>query len=185
MLLPPGRGKAAGVSAGRRLIAGSGSMGRSVLLLAARRSRWCRGPSSSAGAAFHRARSHWTPASTSPAGARVLRGERGLSAAEADPLVGVFQAGYVEVNQQVRGGTAPAAEPGVPCAASSRSRARWRAAGVEGDAARARLSFLATTASVTPFVGLGTVRASWTRSATSDASAQANLAVVAPASPRP
>ena len=78
---------------------------------------------------------------------------------KASPLVGVFQAGYLEVNQQVRGGQAPAGG-GKPTVRSleSLSRSLARAAGVEITRLERRLSFLATTASVTPFVGLfGTV----------------------------
>lgn len=79
---------------------------------------------------------------------------------KASPLVGVFQAGYIEVNQQVRGGTPPQAASGRPTVRSleSLSRSLARAAGVEVTRLERRLSFLATTASVTPFVGLfGTV----------------------------
>jgi biopolymer transport protein TolQ len=78
---------------------------------------------------------------------------------KASPLVGVFQAGYLEVNQQVRGGATPAAgtKPTVR-SLESLSRALARAAGVEVTRLERRLTFLATTASVTPFVGLfGTV----------------------------
>jgi len=79
---------------------------------------------------------------------------------KASPLVGVFQAGYLEVNQQVRGGGAPPAAGTKPTVRSleSLSRSLARAAGVEVTRLERRLSFLATTASVTPFVGLfGTV----------------------------
>jgi biopolymer transport protein TolQ len=80
---------------------------------------------------------------------------------KASPLVGVFQAGYLEVNQQVRGGSqgspAPAARPTVK-SLDSLSRALARAATVEATRLERRVSFLATTASVTPFIGLfGTV----------------------------
>ncbi len=43
---------------------------------------------------------------------------------KASPLVGVFQAGYVEVNQQVRSGRGEGERAPAWCAASSRSRAR-------------------------------------------------------------
>ena len=78
---------------------------------------------------------------------------------KASPLVGVFQAGYQEVNQQVRGGqNAPAAQKPTVKSLESLSRALARAATVEGTRLDRRVSFLATTASVTPFVGLfGTV----------------------------
>ena len=79
---------------------------------------------------------------------------------KASPLVGVFQAGYLEVNQQVRGAAAAPAPGSRPTVRSleSLSRSLARAAGVEVTRLERRLSFLATTASVTPFVGLfGTV----------------------------
>jgi biopolymer transport protein TolQ len=72
---------------------------------------------------------------------------------KASPLVGVFQAGYVEVNQQVRGGSQgnpAAAAPAKPTVRSleSLSRALARAATVEATRLERRVSFLATTASV-------------------------------------
>ena len=82
---------------------------------------------------------------------------------QASPLVGVFQAGYQEVNQQVRGagpGGKPASAPERPTIRSleSLSRALVRAATAEVTRLERRITFLATTASVTPFVGLfGTV----------------------------
>jgi len=80
----------------------------------------------------------------------------------ASPLVGVFQAGYLEVNQQVRGGKdqAPPGSSAKPTVRSleSLSRSLARAATVEVNRIERRLSFLATTASVAPFIGLfGTV----------------------------
>ncbi len=80
----------------------------------------------------------------------------------ASPLVGVFQAGYLEVNQQVRsaaGNPAPgAAQRPTVRSLESLSRSLARAATVEITRIERRLSFLATTASVTPFIGLfGTV----------------------------
>jgi biopolymer transport protein TolQ len=81
------------------------------------------------------------------------------------PLVGVFQAGYAELNAQFRG--APSSIPSSPGAASTRpilksldavDRALIRAATTEVNRLERRLTFLATTASVTPFIGLfGTV----------------------------
>lgn len=102
----------------------------------------------------------------------------------ASPLVGVFQAGYVEVNQQVRGGAdkAPAGS-GRPTVKSleSLSRSLVRAAGVEATRLERRVSFLATTASVTPFVGLfGTVWGIMNAFADIGRMGSANLAVVAP-----
>ena len=100
---------------------------------------------------------------------------------KASPLVGVFQAGYIEVNQQVRGG-APAGS-GRPTVRSleSLSRSLARAAGVEVTRLERRLSFLATTASVTPFVGLfGTVWGIMDAFGDIGRMGSANLTVVAP-----
>jgi biopolymer transport protein TolQ len=101
------------------------------------------------------------------------------------PLVGVFQAGYLEVNQQVRGGKeqAPPGSPARPTVKSleSLSRSLARAATVETTRIERRLSFLATTASVTPFIGLfGTVWGIMDAFAEIGRSGSANLATVAP-----
>jgi len=101
---------------------------------------------------------------------------------KASPLVGVFQAGYIEVNQQVRGGNAAqgSARPTVR-SLDSLSRSLARAAGVEVTRLERRLSFLATTASVTPFVGLfGTVWGIMDAFGDIGRMGSANLAVVAP-----
>ena len=103
---------------------------------------------------------------------------------KASPLVGVFQAGYLEVNQQVRGGSqgsaAPAAKPMVK-SLDSLSRALARAATVESTRLEKRVSFLATTASVTPFVGLfGTVWGIMNAFGDIGRMQSASLAVVAP-----
>lgn len=81
------------------------------------------------------------------------------------PLVGVFQAGYAELNAQFR--SASSSTPSSPAAAPARpilksldavDRALIRAATTEVNKLERRLTFLATTASVTPFIGLfGTV----------------------------
>jgi biopolymer transport protein TolQ len=99
----------------------------------------------------------------------------------ASPLVGVFQAGYIEVNQQVRNTTsAPNAKPMVR-SLEAVSRALVRAAGAESTRLERRVTFLATTASVTPFVGLfGTVWGIMNAFETIGRMASANLAVVAP-----
>jgi biopolymer transport protein TolQ len=82
---------------------------------------------------------------------------------QASPLVGVFQAGYQEVNQQVRGTgkeEKPAGAAARPTVKSleSLSRALVRAATGEVTRLERRVTFLATTATVTPFIGLfGTV----------------------------
>jgi biopolymer transport protein TolQ len=102
---------------------------------------------------------------------------------KSSPLVGVFQAGYQEVNQQVRGGGAGAATGGRPTVRSleSLSRSLARAATVEVTRLERRLSFLATTASVTPFIGLfGTVWGIMVAFEDIGRIGSTNLAVVAP-----
>lgn len=105
---------------------------------------------------------------------------------KASPLVGVFQAGYAEVNQQVRtpvaaaSGGAPSGRP-VMRSLDALSRSLARAATVEATRLERRISFLATTASVTPFVGLfGTVWGIMTAFGDIGRMGSANLAVVAP-----
>src|SRR6188768_1252516 len=99
------------------------------------------------------------------------------------PLVGVFQAGYHEVNQQVRpsgAATTPAPRPTVR-SLESLSRALVRAATVESTRIERRITFLATTASVTPFVGLfGTVWGIMNAFRDIGMAGSASLAVVAP-----
>jgi biopolymer transport protein TolQ len=80
------------------------------------------------------------------------------------PLVGIFQAGYTELNSQLRLGSTPdgkpAAAPGRPTLKSldAVDRALLRATTVEMTKLERHLPFLATTASITPFIGLfGTV----------------------------
>ena len=80
------------------------------------------------------------------------------------PLTGLFQAGYSELNTQLRG---PAAGDVRPSQTAVRptlksldavDRALLRASTVELNRLERRVSFLATTASITPFIGLfGTV----------------------------
>jgi biopolymer transport protein TolQ len=77
----------------------------------------------------------------------------------ASPLVGVFQAGFAELNAQFRL-TSPDAAGGRPLLKSLTAvdRALLRAATAEVSKLESRLTFLATTASITPFIGLfGTV----------------------------
>jgi biopolymer transport protein TolQ len=79
----------------------------------------------------------------------------------------LFQAGYAELNAQLRqsqtqtsDGPKPATVPGRPTLKSldAVDRALLRASAVELSKLERRLSFLATTASITPFIGLfGTV----------------------------
>ena len=81
------------------------------------------------------------------------------------PLVGLFQSGYAELNAQLR--QPPAADPSKPPASAGRptlkslesvDRALLRASSVELTKLERRVPFLATTASITPFIGLfGTV----------------------------
>jgi biopolymer transport protein TolQ len=92
----------------------------------------------------------------------------------ASPLVGVFQAAYAELNAQFRStGTAPPSNPANPAAGSNPGhaaprpilkslaavdRALLRASAVEVSKLEKRVPFLATVASVAPFIGLfGTV----------------------------
>ncbi len=100
------------------------------------------------------------------------------------PLVGVFQAGYHEVNQQVRPSAGAAATPAArPTVRSleSLSRAPVRAATVESTRIERRIAFLASTASVTPFVGLfGTVWGIMNAFRDIGMAGSASLAVVAP-----
>jgi len=100
------------------------------------------------------------------------------------PLVGVFQAGYLEVNQQVRGVATPAAGTAakpVVKSLESLTRALVRAATGEVTRLERRVTFLATTASVTPFIGLfGTVWGIMNAFSDIGRMGSANLAVVAP-----
>jgi biopolymer transport protein TolQ len=83
----------------------------------------------------------------------------------ASPLVGLFQSGYAELNAQLRAvpagdGPKPAAGAGRPTLKSldAVDRALLRATTVELTKLESRVPFLATTASITPFIGLfGTV----------------------------
>lgn len=81
------------------------------------------------------------------------------------PLVGVFQAGYAEINAQLRL-TAPAGSgnPGAPAARpmlkslAAVDRALLRASAAEVNKLEKKVTFLATIASAAPFIGLfGTV----------------------------
>ena len=105
----------------------------------------------------------------------------------ATPLVGVFQAGYAELNAQFRvttgaivpgGGGAP--RP-VLKSLDGVDRALIRAATAEINKLERRMTFLATTASVTPFIGLfGTVVGIMIAFQRIGASGSTNLAIVAP-----
>ncbi len=103
------------------------------------------------------------------------------------PLVGIFQAGYAELNAQLR---SPAAVPGTPAAAAARptlhslqavDRALLRASAAEINKLESRVPFLATTASITPFIGLfGTVWGIMAAFEGIGRTSSTNLAVVAP-----
>jgi len=80
------------------------------------------------------------------------------------PLVGIFLAGYAEVNLQMRQPGGAGANPAMPVAKptlkslTAVDRALLRASNVEVNKLEKRITFLATTAAVTPFIGLfGTV----------------------------
>ncbi len=120
----------------------------------------------------------------------------------ASPLVGVFQAGYAEMNAQFRItgaaekaaaaaiANAPPPTPGSPAPAAGRpmlksldavDRALIRAGTSEVNKLERRLTFLATTASVTPFIGLfGTVIGIMIAFGRIGATGSTNLAIVAP-----
>ena len=109
------------------------------------------------------------------------------------PLVGLFQAGYAELTAQLRQAT-PAADatgvapnphggPGRPTLKSITSvdRALMRASVVEVNKLEHRLPFLATTASIAPFIGLfGTVWGIMSAFQGIGQTGSTNLGVVAP-----
>ena len=97
------------------------------------------------------------------------------------PLVGMFQAGYQEINQQIRPAGGPANPRPSIKSLDAVSRALARAASIEETRLEKRLSFLASTASVSPFVGLfGTVWGIMNAFGEIGRQGSANLAVVAP-----
>ena len=106
----------------------------------------------------------------------------------ASPLVGIFQAGYAELNMQLRQ-MRPDGEP-KPAVAAARptlrsldavDRALLRATSVEVGKLEKRVAFLATTASITPFIGLfGTVIGIMMAFTRIGAEGSTSLAVVAP-----
>jgi biopolymer transport protein TolQ len=105
----------------------------------------------------------------------------------ASPLVGLFRAGYAELNAQLR--TAPGTDP-KPAPGAARpvlksldavDRALLRASTVEMTKLEHRVPFLATTASITPFIGLfGTVWGIMTSFQGIGAAGSSSLGVVAP-----
>jgi len=107
---------------------------------------------------------------------------------EHSPLVGVFQAGYAELNLQLRpdarvAGGSPPSSPPRPTLKSlaALDRALLRASSAEMNKLERRVTFLATTASLAPFIGLfGTVWGIMTAFAGIGAQGSTDLAVVAP-----
>jgi biopolymer transport protein TolQ len=101
------------------------------------------------------------------------------------PLVGIFQAGYAELNAQLRQATPAPANPS-PARPTIKSlaaldRALLRAAAVEVNKLEGRLQFLATTASITPYIGLfGTVWGIMAAFQGIGETGSSNLGVVAP-----
>ena len=108
----------------------------------------------------------------------------------ASPLVGIFQAGYAELNLQLRRDPAAKDAEGRPAAGAPRptlksldsvDRALLRATTVEVAKLEKRVPFLATTASITPFIGLfGTVIGIMVAFTRIGAEGSTSLAVVAP-----
>lgn len=106
------------------------------------------------------------------------------------PLVGIFQSGYAELNTQLRqagqSATAQTLVPGSVPRPTLRSmqaldRALTRASTVEVNRLERRVPFLATTASITPFIGLfGTVWGIMAAFESIGQTSSTNLAVVAP-----
>ncbi len=102
------------------------------------------------------------------------------------PLVGVFQAGYAELNAQLRhaggpGGDPPASPHPTMHSIQALDRALLRASALEVDKLEDRVPFLATTASITPFIGLfGTVWGIINAFDSIGQTASTSLAVVAP-----
>jgi biopolymer transport protein TolQ len=106
------------------------------------------------------------------------------------PLVGLFQSGYAELNAQLRAVPASAPDAAKPAAPGGRptlksleavDRALLRATTVEMTKLEQRVPFLATTASITPFIGLfGTVWGIMSSFRSIGAAGSSSLAVVAP-----
>lgn len=105
---------------------------------------------------------------------------------EGSPLVGMFQAGYAELNLQLRQPAAPNSPGGAAARPTLKSlaavdRALLRASSAEVNRLEKRVPFLATTASITPFIGLfGTVWGIMASFSSIGAQGSTDLAVVAP-----
>jgi biopolymer transport protein TolQ len=105
----------------------------------------------------------------------------------ASPLVGMFQAGYAELTAQLRQPSQTPSNPatGVALRPTLKSltavdRALLRASATEVNKLEKRVTFLATTASITPFIGLfGTVWGIMSAFANIGAQGSTDLAVVA------
>ena len=110
----------------------------------------------------------------------------------ASPLVGLFQSGYTELTAQLRQTPPASAEPTPPSprpaagrptlkSLAALDRALMRASVVEMNKLERRVSFLATTASISPFIGLfGTVWGIMTAFLGISQTGSTNLGVVAP-----
>jgi len=106
------------------------------------------------------------------------------------PLVGLFQAGYAELTAQLRQSAPESTSGSNPHAAAARptlksltavDRALLRASVVEVNKLERRIPFLATTASITPFIGLfGTVWGIMAAFQGIGQTGSTNLGVVAP-----
>jgi biopolymer transport protein TolQ len=103
------------------------------------------------------------------------------------PLVGMFQAGYAELNLQLRQPNPVQSSPGAAAprptlkSLAAVDRALLRASSIEVIKLEKRVPFLATTASVTPFIGLlGTVWGIMTAFEAIGRQGSTDLAVVAP-----
>ncbi len=103
------------------------------------------------------------------------------------PLVGIFQTGYAELNSQLRsskGNEADSTHSDAPLTLRSidaLDRALQRATAVEVNKIESRIAFLATTASITPFIGLfGTVWGIMNSFQGIAATGSSSLGVVAP-----
>lgn len=105
----------------------------------------------------------------------------------ASPLVGLFKSGYAELNSQLRSGANAEGKPAPPAgrptlkSLDAVDRALLRATTVEMLKLERRVPFLATTASITPFIGLfGTVWGIINSFQSIGAAGSSSLGVVAP-----
>jgi|TARA_B100000929_G_scaffold285160_1_gene268392 biopolymer transport protein TolQ len=100
-------------------------------------------------------------------------------------LVGIFQTGYAELNSQLRASNdddSPPSDSSLTLRSiDALDRALQRAAAVEVNKMESRIEFLATTASITPFIGLfGTVWGIMNSFQGIAATGSSSLGVVAP-----